>query len=129
MQNPNNSGEQIQVCKQFFLSKVDIGERLVSYTVNHRTIAGTAKPDIRGKRTPQNKTAENVSEAVFEFISSLPAVPSHYCRSQTSRKYLPTEMRSLAFVYRMYKKHLLFSVKYLIHSLTSAFIIQKKISA
>jgi len=41
---------------------------------------------------------------VIGFISTLPAVPSHYCHSQSSRKYLPVDMHNLRFVYELYRK-------------------------
>ena len=40
---------------------------------------------------------------VRAFISSLPAVPSHYCRSTSKRKDLPAEMQNLTNVYRTYR--------------------------
>ena len=43
-----------------------------------------------------------IKDNVKKFISALPAVASHYCRSRTNRKYLPAEMRSLNRVYHAY---------------------------
>jgi hypothetical protein len=38
-----------------------------------------------------------------DWIVSLPAVPSHYCRAQTERKYLPVEFKNFCNLYRIYK--------------------------
>lgn len=43
-------------------------------------------------------------ESVIKFIKNLPALPSHYCRKETSRLYLPVEFRNLKNVYRVYKE-------------------------
>lgn len=92
------------VCRQFFLATLDIGKRLVHYTILNRMSGGTAKPDQRGRHNPKNKTASALEHDVITYISTLPAVPSHYCRSQSSRKYLPVEFRNLSFLYSLYKK-------------------------
>jgi len=96
--------EKVAVCRQFFLSTLDIGKRLVHYTVQNRQKCGIAKPDQRGRHNPANKTRDAVEADVMNFISKLPAVPSHYCRSRSSRKYLPVDMRNLSFVYKLYRK-------------------------
>lgn len=57
------------------------------------TEVGSAIDDRRGKHTPANKTNENILQVVFNFITNLPAVPSHYCRASTSRRYLPADIR------------------------------------
>jgi len=40
-----------------------------------------------------------------EFINLLPAVPSHYCRSSSSKKYISNDFNSLNHVYRFYVEH------------------------
>lgn len=40
-----------------------------------------------------------------QFIKSLPAVASHYCRDSTSKKYLHTEHKNISAVYRACKIH------------------------
>ncbi|KAJ8876260.1 hypothetical protein PR048_024170 [Dryococelus australis] len=37
-------------------------------------------------------------------IGTLPAVPSHYCRSSSTKMYIRTEFESLENVYRLYKE-------------------------
>jgi len=63
----------------------------------------TAKRESRGKKTPHNKTSDDDIRHIENFIKELPAVPSHYCRSSTSKKYLPSESKNISAVYRGYK--------------------------
>lgn len=63
----------------------------------------TAKKDNRGKKTPHNITCDDDIKNIENFIKGLPAVPSHYCRSSTSKKYLPAENKNISAVYRGYK--------------------------
>jgi hypothetical protein len=97
-----DSHNAVQVCKQFFAATLDIGQRLISYTVMRRTKISTSAEDKRGKHRPHNKTADAIEDGVIKFISSLPAVPSHYCRSRTSRQYLPSELKSVNKLYTQY---------------------------
>jgi len=76
--------EKVAVCRQFFLATLDTGKRLVHYTVQNRQKCGNAKPDQRGRHSPGNKTSDAVEADAMNFISKLPAVPSHYCRSPDS---------------------------------------------
>lgn len=99
------NGTKVPVCSQFFLATLNIGRRLVHYTLQNKLMGGTAKPDRRGTHRPANKTTNEMEEEVIIFISTLPAVPSHYCRSQSTRKYLPVDFRNLSFVYRLYSKN------------------------
>jgi len=87
-------------------STLNIGRRLVHYTLHNKVMGGTAKPDRRGTHHPANKTTNEMEEEVIRFISTLPTVPSHYCRSQSTRKYLPVDFRNLSFVCRLYSKNI-----------------------
>jgi hypothetical protein len=80
------NGTKTRVCKQFFMKTLDIKERLISYTLQHATAANVAKQDARGAHRPKNKTPDEDLTGVRQFISSLPAVLSHYCRSTTNRR-------------------------------------------
>lgn len=99
----NDESRRIPVCKQFFLNTLNIGSRLISYTILNNVDNFKAKVDARGMNIPHNITKGEVKMNVRAFISSLPAVPSHYCRSTSNRKYLPVEMQNLTNVYRTYK--------------------------
>lgn len=54
-----------------------------------------------------NKTPNEIKEAVKSFIKRLPAVPSHYCRKDTTKLYLPVEFKNIKNLYRCYKTELI----------------------
>ncbi|CAG9826216.1 unnamed protein product [Diabrotica balteata] len=97
------NGVRRKVCLKFLLKTLDISEKLVRYSYENKTDLNTAKSDCRGQQPPQNKTAPELSSNVEGFISSLPAVPSHYCRAGSTRKYLPSDFKNLSHIFRMYK--------------------------
>ncbi|XP_039287439.1 uncharacterized protein LOC120352054 [Nilaparvata lugens] len=97
--------EFIEVCKMFFMNTLDVGAKFIRYTEEHASPLGSAASDKRGLSTPANKTGPHSLKAVRNFIESLPAVPSHYCRNSSNKKYLPQEFESLAHVHRLYMEH------------------------
>ncbi|CAH1099698.1 unnamed protein product [Psylliodes chrysocephalus] len=98
----NNTGEK--VCRQFLLSTLCINEKRMRRLCTNKTAIGTPKKDMRGKNTKaKNKTKEETREHVMNYIKMLPAIPSHYCRSSSSKKYLPAEFKNIKRLYRLYK--------------------------
>lgn len=77
----------------FLAATLDVGHKFIQYTVQQSAF-GLAKEDNRGKCDPPNKTKDSTILSVMNFIKSLPAVPSHYCRKDTSRVYLPSIMKN-----------------------------------
>jgi hypothetical protein len=57
--------------------------------------------DARKDRKPHNLTPEEDVEFVMNHINSFPRVPSHYCRKDSTREYLGSEL-NLAIMYRLY---------------------------
>ncbi|CAG4931994.1 unnamed protein product [Parnassius apollo] len=91
------------VCLQFLAATLDISQKCIYYTVKDAS-SGSAKEDLRGKCEPHNKTKPSTKESAVNFIKSLPAVPSHYCRHDSTRVYLPQEYKNIAHVYSVYKE-------------------------
>ena len=87
-----------QVCKDFFLKTLDIGEMVVRYTLlrTDETIH-----DSRGHKSPGNKTSECLITDVETHIRSFPTLPSHYCRATTRRQYLGSDL-SVSKMHRLY---------------------------
>ncbi|CAH0663609.1 unnamed protein product [Chilo suppressalis] len=81
------------VCLQFLAATLDISQKCIYYTVRNAN-CGTSRDDLRGKCIPPNKTKPSTKETVVNFIKSLPAVPSHYCRQDSNRVYLPQEYKN-----------------------------------
>ncbi|CAH2093502.1 unnamed protein product [Euphydryas editha] len=79
---------KIKVCKNFFCNTLVISQKPI-YNI-HKTknnISNTPVPSNQGKHT-KRATAEEDRLLVKEHINSLPRVPSHYCRKDSSREYL-----------------------------------------
>lgn len=93
-----------RVCQKFLLKTLDISQMTLRYTKSNAVSCRISKTDQRGRHEPANKTSSELRQNVVNFIMKLPAVPSHYCRAKTSRKYLPSEFRNLAFLYRIFVK-------------------------
>ena len=55
--------------------------------------------------TPQNKSNNNVRISVLAFLRTLPVLPSHYCRQNTSKLYLEPIFQSDADVIRLYHEY------------------------
>lgn len=90
---------QVQVCLQFFLATLNITQKLVRNSITGKIKGNT---DRRGKHEPKHKASAEQMNELRNFIERLPAVPSHYCRSSTSKLYLPADIKSVANLYRMY---------------------------
>lgn len=61
------------------------------YTKDNAIFCRISKTDQIGRHEPSNKTSLELRQIAVNFIIQLPAVPSHYCRKKTSRKYLSSE--------------------------------------
>lgn len=91
-----------EVCRKFVLSTLDISEKLLRYTRDNKIDLYVSKHDNRGKQPSKNKTANVTIGNVDRFIQMLPAVPSHYSRGSSSKKYITNDFNSLEHVYRVY---------------------------
>ncbi|XP_047041312.1 uncharacterized protein LOC124645543 [Helicoverpa zea] len=99
-----NEGEgKRKVCLKFLLNTLDIKQKYL-YNIITEATHGSSKEDSRGKHIPSNKTAEKNLEETRNYIKNLPYLPSHYCRKNSKRFYLPQEFRSLANLYKIYKE-------------------------
>lgn len=99
-----NEGEgRRQVCQKFLIATLDITQRYLYYTLTNAQYK-LSKTDMRGKHIPPNKTSAQAKDSVIQYIKNLPAVPSHYCRKDSTRLYLPQEFKNLSNLYLLYKK-------------------------
>jgi len=93
---------KVKVCKAVFLSTLNIGEKMVSYTLNHAiTNTGQASGDRRGRHPPGIKKAPALLDSVREHISSFPVMESHYARKNTSKKFLDSTL-NIRKMYNLY---------------------------
>ncbi|KAL4718752.1 hypothetical protein ACJJTC_001895 [Scirpophaga incertulas] len=98
----NHNEDRRKVCQQFLLNTLDITQTYVYYTLTNAS-QGCSKDDLRGKTIPANKTKEQSRQSVYNFIKNLPALPSHYCRKDSTKLYLPVEFKNQKKLYRIYK--------------------------
>lgn len=77
-------------------------QKSLLYTLSKQSPSRTAKKDGRGLGRPKNKTSDDVIANFDHFIQQLPAVPSHYCRASTTKKYLPSELGNRSRLYKLY---------------------------
>lgn len=94
----------IPVCKKMFLSTLGLGEWSVQNWVKNSCDTGI--PKITPTTVPTKIKRVNVERrnTVRAFLEKLPKMPSHYCRSTTSKLYLETIFQSYKEVYDVYKK-------------------------
>ncbi|KAL4704357.1 hypothetical protein ACJJTC_010742 [Scirpophaga incertulas] len=49
--------------------------------------------------------SEDTKQYVRTYIKNLPAIPSHYNRKRSNKKYLPQEFKNVSNLYRLYSEH------------------------
>jgi hypothetical protein len=93
---------KLPVCKDLFLSTLGIGE----YTV-YEWLKKTDEHGLPKKIERASSVREESAEVKFarEFFELLPKMPSHYCRSTSSKVYLEPVFTSFADLYRVYSEH------------------------
>lgn len=99
------NGTKKKVCMSFLNKTLDISQMTFRHTLANATNTNRPKPDGRGKHRPSNKTFDEQTAKVKEFIESLPVVPSHYCRKNTKRLYLSKDIGNIANLERLYAAH------------------------
>ncbi|KAK3929200.1 Centrosomal protein POC5 [Frankliniella fusca] len=100
------NGKRVRVCKDTFLKTLDISDTFVESVLDKKagTLSGTP-PDQRGKKAPPHKLKEDKRTLVLNHIESFPKYVSHYCRKDTSQKYLPSSL-NIRTMHKLYlEKH------------------------
>lgn len=95
---PSPNGD-IKVCKEMFLGTLQIDSARVHRALKKINSGNTS--DQRGKHTPANKFTSGIVKQVHDHINSFPCYKSHYCRKDTSKKYLNSEL-NLSLMYRLF---------------------------
>jgi len=99
----NTEGEKLRVCLNFFLATFCISHRVIGTCMNSIGLNGLfVGKDKRINHNALNKTSTTKIDFVKEHINSFPRVESHYCRKDTSKLYLPSDLNK-AKMYRLYK--------------------------
>ena len=96
------SNKRIRVCRDMFLSTLNIGTKTLLYTVENKK-GMVSKEDQRGKHRPANKTDDDILDSVRTHIESFPQMEAHYVRKDSKRKYLPAGL-NINRMWNMYKR-------------------------
>lgn len=95
----NNS---IKICKTMFLNTLGISETFVTTALSKIGTGGIVDMDRRGKHNVRpNKKSEAAMQNIRTHINLFPAVPSHYTRKNSKRKFLE-EGLNIAKMCRLY---------------------------
>ena len=100
---PNNDGSKINVCKRLFLDTFNVSERVILYGISKVNNERILPSDNRGGRRENQKTSDaDLRSSIIEHINRFPRVPSHYCRKDSDKEYLHSDL-TLQIMYNMYK--------------------------
>lgn len=92
--------DRVRVCKEFYLTTLDISQRRVQYFYDKLANAQQGINDNRG-RHPKRRTSDESREYIRQHIQSFNRIPSHYCRQSSEKEYLEHGL-SVAKMYDMY---------------------------
>jgi len=106
-----HNGERIRVCKEFFLSTLNVGEWSLYSWLNKAKSQdigpGIGITPVRSEKEKRNrglvrKCSTERTEFLTSFLKSLPKMESHYCRASSSKLYLEPVWQSQSQLYREY---------------------------
>ncbi|CAH1109932.1 unnamed protein product [Psylliodes chrysocephalus] len=92
------------VCKQFFLNTLSISSQVVKAVIKKTGVHETVNKDLRGKVCKNSLIEEDVKQNIRDHINSFEFIESHYCRTNTSRLYLPPSL-NVSKMYSLYEEH------------------------
>lgn len=93
------------VCRKMFLNTLGIKETMVRKWMNkadHGKMIASSDKWVK-RRSQKNET--NRKQILKDWLGSIPTMESHYCRKETSKKYVEQQFQSKAEVYRAYCKN------------------------
>lgn len=81
---------KIRVCKTFFKSTLALNDRVIRTAFQKRmpSMNNIVAVDGRGKHENHAKIPDIIKSEIREHIQSIPAMDSHYCRSNTNKLYI-----------------------------------------
>ncbi|XP_065220583.1 uncharacterized protein LOC135845719 isoform X2 [Planococcus citri] len=105
---PNESGDMIRVCQQFFCWTFGISTKVTRNVANRISPStGRFNPDHGNLgRVPLGRiTPERLLAKVNTFINAIPKLPSHYCRKNSTCLFLEPGI-DFPKLYELYKKEM-----------------------
>lgn len=99
----NSTGMDKRVCLKFFAASFAVSTNFVKYTMQN--VSPTTGVHLGGDKKigqiPHNLTSPDDVKFIMQHIDSFPRVPSHYCRRESKREYLGSEL-NVSIMYRLY---------------------------
>lgn len=97
-------GSKYPVCKKMFLSTLALGERSVREWVDKCSagMCASDKVSISNRKSDRHTSQSEQLVHLHLFFNSLPKLPSHYARSNTSKLFLEQSIESLTQLYDLY---------------------------
>lgn len=90
---PNGNGGKNRVCLPFFCNTFAFSKKTIINTVKFKSPSGKYRGKDKRKGKPaHNATPNIIVKAIKRFLSDIPKVPSHYCRSRSRRLYLAPDL-------------------------------------
>ena len=95
----------VQVCQTFYLDTLSITQQWIRTALQKvSSQTGVLELDKRGKHShPQVGEFLEERYKMREFLETLPTMPSHYCRSESNRIYLPPDF-TIRKCFELYKE-------------------------
>nr|CAH7729952.1 unnamed protein product [Callosobruchus chinensis] len=98
----DTNGSRKRVCLNFFCKTFAISHRVVETCMKNISSSGMyIGYDKRKDTKPHNLTDEGTALLVHEHIDSFPRVESHYCRKDSTKQYLGSDL-NISIMHRLY---------------------------
>lgn len=97
--------KEFRVCKAFFTKTLDVGNKVIDYTLKKTESGVYVGKDERGRKDPGNKTKPEDADFVKSHISSFPCADGRYGKkdNKSRKKYLPQDL-NVGKMYKMYQE-------------------------
>ena len=90
-----------RVCKEFYLSTLDISCRRISYFHETKDQESSTPSTTKWGKHPKKKLHDECKQSVRDHINAIPRIESHYCRSVTKKEYFEGSL-NLQKLYELY---------------------------
>lgn len=99
-------GSTVKICQKLFLNTLGITEKIMRTALEKLQDTGVILKDRRGGRCKAAVEIDQANRKLIEnHINRFPRVESHYCRSNTSREYLHSDL-TIKKMYAMFTEEL-----------------------
>lgn len=94
--------QRVKVCKKFFLKTLAISEKVARTAIVKLSDVGTVELDKRGGRVESLQDRDKfIRQLVDSHIERYPRMESHYCRQNSDREYLSSDL-TLSKMHKMF---------------------------